>query len=187
MYVSQRLRGVSPGELKSRGATWHRTCYKKAISHLNRDEQRSKLATEKQDPSILVTRKKGRPPLADITISSVSQLNKPTTRKQTSLYDKAKCIFCQPLQPGDPEPKSKQKEKLYNCRSTNKGKELQEIVKKSGHTWWPGFIPWNSYIGVSTHSNWWNTWCSLWYTFTEEHNHRPVERCTTNHFNFRAM
>ena len=44
--------------------------------------------------------------------------------------------FANQAYPGDPEPKEKANEKLYACRSDNKGKELQQIVQQSGNSVW---------------------------------------------------
>ena len=90
------------------------------MSHIARDEKCSITAAATQDTTILTVRKKGRPSSSSPLSSPPPSSSKPITRQKTAVCDKTKCFFCQPLQVGDPEPKEKQKEKLYNCRTTIK-------------------------------------------------------------------
>ena len=130
VVVAKRLKGTSADELKAKKASWHRDCYKKTVSHLDRDARRNKLAIASKDASILINKKRGRP-------SSVPTDPAPkpkNTRLSVSLFDRTKCVFCQPTKQDEEEPK--EQEKLQQCLTTSMGARIQEIFCKSKQDAW---------------------------------------------------
>ena len=133
--VWHRVKGFSAEYLREKSATWHKSCYRDVVSHIERDKERQKRAVTQDDVGIVTNRKRGRPSKVsndyehnDPNIESTVRL----TRSQTITFDKTKCIFCYAF----PEAVDKYEEDLYNCRTSNKGNEIQDIVRKSGNEEW---------------------------------------------------
>ena len=61
LSVANRLHNCTSSELKDQGASWHRDCYKKATSHLDRDKMRAERVSKTKDSNILTAKKRGRP------------------------------------------------------------------------------------------------------------------------------
>ena len=120
--IVSRLDGIDSEDLKERSGTWHKTCYKRVTRH-------SAASPEPHDED-QQKRSKGRPS------SSGHQSTKRVLRQDTA-YDRTKCIFCQPSKSCESLSEAEQNEEiLINCRSENKGKEIEEIVEKSQNPVW---------------------------------------------------
>lgn len=87
--VSQRLHGISSEDLKALGASWHSSCYKKVISHVDRDEKRSELAQSSKSSDVFF-RRKGRPSTpsheSSLHDSDQSESRKPITRTRVTAF-----------------------------------------------------------------------------------------------------
>ena len=87
---------------KAKRTSWHKSCFKKAIHPVDRDEQRYKIATASRDTTVLTAKKRGIP---HSRCSTVPQpLSTPMTRRQTTNQS---AYFANQAYPGDPEPREK--------------------------------------------------------------------------------
>ena len=110
--VWTKLKSISPEELISSKASWHRNCYQDAVhtGKLKRVKERHERELSGPDESRRKTR-----------VPEVKQL----TRSKTSPYDKNVCFFCEKA-PG-------YRESLHSVCTTSAGQSLQAAIESAGN------------------------------------------------------
>lgn len=133
VQLNQRLHGLSPKDLEENHASWHRSCYGEIThkQHTERDKARWQKALAEKDSSVLSSRAAGRP----ASTSSLSQYTPSpaaarVTRSCIQAFNRNLCFYCQGVKY---EPKKKG---LHECRTSNIGKSIQEIVDASDNQVW---------------------------------------------------
>ena len=139
LYVTlkNRLQDLSAQDLELRKAVWHKTCYGEAThkQHIERDKERYEKAIACGDTAILTRRKKGRPSTLqpEPEAGSSTSAFRPVTRSVLPAFRRDFCFFCQSEKD---DQKTGKVEKLYQCRSYDRGLSLQEIVSNSNNETW---------------------------------------------------
>ena len=138
--VANRLHNIDATQLKTYKATWHRACYGEVTRNTVRDQTRYKRAVESNDVSSVIRKKRGRPCTPTKLTANCASTDM-YTRSQMQAYDPQKCIFCQSTkfsgnERGCGKRYEKNEEGLINCRTSNRGKDIQEIVRVSGNQIW---------------------------------------------------